>query len=167
MFGGRRPKASNEEAMRQRRRMAGSSPRCAENSRCPSRLAPVTAVHPRVARGTHVVASHDRVGLWFTPAGRGECSLSPVEVSRFIPTCVGNARCRPARSQGRAAHPRCAGNASSFPIAALCQLFTPAMRGGTRIDLQRSVHPRVRGKLSTISQVGELFRFIPACAGNA
>jgi len=75
-----------------------------------------------------------------------------VRAKRFIPACAGNASQGRPRIGRRPVHPRVCGE----------------RHGG---EAQGGVHagssPRVRGTRGRPSHRGRLWRFIPACAGNA
>ena len=132
------------------------------------------SVHPRMC-GEH-------------PSTLGAADLS----RRFIPACAGNTVSRCGGGLGLSVHPRMCGEHGSIPREQVwCRRFIPACAGNTSARrCNRAaylVHPRmcgehdqgpacppekigssphVRGTRSVAAHSAEVFRFIPACAGN-
>ncbi len=80
---------------------------------------------------------------------RGTGTVRP---ARFIPACAGNASSSAGWRIKVAVHPRVCGERADVPAV-------PGSSGGSS--------PRVRGTLPTGNDREPVFRFIPACAGNA
>ena len=129
-------------------------PACAGNAAsdrlCPLRL----TVHPRVC-GERLNA-HCKISLCSgsSPRVRGTRgrSLAARPGARFIPACAGNATSPRHTTPGRAVHPRVCGE---------------RLNAHCKISLCSGSSPRVRGTPHRVASSGQVFRFIPACAGNA
>ena len=146
--GERRPGTARAHAVR------GSSPRVWGTRRCGRTASAERTVHPRVC-GERAMA-HSRIAgligssprVWGT---RGR-QVRRLRRARFIPACVGNAGRRPAPSRGNPVHPRVCGE---------------RLDGGQRPQRRRGSSPRVWGTPEPVVAAYAVFRFIPACVGNA
>ena len=128
-------------------------PACAGNTFTASLIPAISSVHPRV-RGEHCasvssIARH----AGSSPRARGTPGIGrrTVRASRFIPACAGNTMKAVGASRGWTVHPRVRGE---HPGSA----SHTGWRSGSS--------PRARGTLRITIRFIELFRFIPACAGN-
>ncbi len=94
------------------------------------------------------------VNVGSSPRVRGTRPSKPpqIEPGRFIPACAGNAFTQTMATAPIAVHPRVCGERAGIP------LFSISPSGSS---------PRVRGTLACSTEQVSLWRFIPACAGNA
>ena len=129
-------------------------PACAGNARklCGKKLTP--PVHPRMRgeRGHSNTSSRWRCGS--SPHARGTLLgvFRPLAGTRFIPACAGNAYRFPAEWWAEAVHPRMRGERQVAHRR-------PGERDGSS--------PHARGTQDRDIAPVLIFRFIPACAGNA
>ena len=128
-------------------------PACAGNTDAVIRINNLIMVHPRV-RGEHYTAQHRLAGRYgSSPRARGTPAGSrrPDPCGRFIPAC--------------------AGNTSTFPLAAIISSVHPRVRGEhcDHVDWRTFLagsSPRARGTPRPWAGSITHIRFIPACAGN-
>ena len=129
-------------------------PACAGNATgCPGSRC-CSAVHPRM-RGERCISSPITTSVsGSSPHARGTpgVSITKALAVRFIPACAGNATgSGPTTSQGTV-HPRMRGERLTKWYA------SPPKRGSS---------PHARGTRFSDSRLIVMWRFIPACAGNA
>ena len=128
-------------------------PACAGNSQNLQNHDHDPTVHPRVC-GEQAIAlgkKHRAGGSSPRVRGTGFAQNPLVEPDRFIPACAGNSA--PTLSRGICApvHPRVCGEQ-------LCSLVS--------VQICLGSSPRVRGTAEVVRVVADVYRFIPACAGN-
>ncbi len=129
-------------------------PACAGNAEPGRLVSALNSVHPRVCGERDGNASPAAVTRGSSPRVRGtryHIAASDLRC-RFIPACAGNASCRRVGRGWRLVHPRVCGERPAKRVA------TANARGSS---------PRVRGTHLITLPDGSIWRFIPACAGNA
>ena len=169
-------------------------PACAGNGQAESRRPHLHPVHPRVCgeRSTSLAMGCRRNGS--SPRVRGTDAASGVDndEQRFIPACAGNGRSAHVWRRDRSVHPRVcgerssrisiarhssgssprgAGNGTAIPTSSSSETVHPRVCGERSTIKRRDISgcgssPRVRGTASNRSPSLQLYRFIPACAGN-
>ncbi len=129
-------------------------PACVGNAMSVSICTMCRTVHPRVCgERIHPDRKAER-RHGSSPRVWGTLPLMPigVDVDWFIPACVGNALSANQPESRRPVHPRVCGERCRF-------IFLQPSRDGSS--------PRVWGTLESVLKPFCLFRFIPACVGNA
>ena len=129
-------------------------PACAGNAFGVTGNQRMTSVHPRVCGERVLRIKTPKVDDGSSPRVRGTLHGDQAKAgkSRFIPACAGNAFPMSTRVWAMAVHPRVCGERCSSV-------------GG--VGFVGGSSPRVRGTLVLGSLQLTIFRFIPACAGNA
>ena len=157
-------------------------------------MARVRGSSPRV-RGTRIVCSTDRVPERFIPASAGNAAAQSLpRIARTVhprvcgerywlrrnsiylvgssPRVRGTRRTNTSRTKPARFIPACAGNAQASLLASVLKTVHPRVCGERFIAGREAVFvngssPRVRGTLGSKLPSAPVFRFIPACAGNA
>ena len=135
-------------------RVSGSSPRVRGTRRATSQAIFRATVHPRVCGERPASSSSRSCTTGSSPRVRGTQLTATAHPAnrRFIPACAGNAP-SPGSSPGPGpVHPRVCGERTAW--------------NGSAAKIVGS-SPRVRGTRLDPAEEEPLFRFIPACAGNA
>ena len=128
-------------------------PTCVGNTSPADARPSAASVHPHV-RGEHGSGGNrPRCGSGSSPRAWGTQDRLDhvVGVRRFIPTCVGNTRCRASRRRWPPVHPHVRGEHS------LSSRFTSASTGSS---------PRAWGTHDQVDVILRMSRFIPTCVGN-
>ena len=128
-------------------------PACAGNRLSPPNGGFRGAVHPRVCGEQPTGIELERRYRGSSPRVRGTARkpVMTVRLFRFIPACAGNSS--PGSSEGcqKAVHPRVCGEQQRIVDGEIPRFGSS---------------PRVRGTGDLHRAVGDILRFIPACAGN-
>ena len=129
-------------------------PACAGNARQVPQSNHFPSVHPRVCgeRGRTVGGNCDGCGSSPRVRGTRLSAMVGLHLRRFIPACAGNATWKQSAKCRQTVHPRVCGERLQMRLQS-------RLPGGSS--------PRVRGTLATWRADGSVWRFIPACAGNA
>ena len=137
-----------------RRQVPRFIPACAGNSVSPLASQGSPSVHPRVCGEQFAASTPFQLPGGSSPRVRGTGWSGPHgnRISRFIPACAGNSKIRAISITRAAVHPRVCGEQD---------------RVRARIIRNHGSSPRVRGTGRCPHTLGDLFRFIPACAGNS
>ena len=129
-------------------------PACAGNARAAAVLLSTRTVHPRMRGERCRLVDGLETLAGSSPHARGtqRDALNLAVARRFIPACAGNALLLVVALPASAVHPRMRGERDPRPGLA---------------GVSAGSSPHARGTLPKIQAVGCLYRFIPACAGNA
>ena len=132
------------------------------------------SVHPRMRGERCSIRQPLKNAIGSSPHARGtQCiGIAGGSCQRFIPACAGNAVASSHAPRLRRFIPACAGNADEWIVHPTAQPVHPRMRG-ERLGRPGAIlvgvgsSPHARGTLLPEAVFRELYRFIPACAGNA
>ncbi|KUK47254.1 MAG: Uncharacterized protein XD74_2144 [Actinobacteria bacterium 66_15] len=135
------------------------------------------AVHPHVHGERRAASSASAAGCGSSPRAWGTLAIPGGRRTgiRFIPTCMGNARCTMPTPPSMAVHPHVHGEraaASAHDVAVLDPPVHPHVHGERSIGFWETAgsdgsSPRAWGTPCAAGPAWRRHRFIPTCMGNA